>query len=144
MSDFDPAQSLQEPKVLSNQTVNFFVQKPNHLDLSSVPARDQSKEKVAGKRGRPSAKCGSKQQQSKVSQLGEPCTEDFKNFGGNLDASATKSAKPKSTTKDKVMATPSKSLMSFFKPIGTPKKPTEDVEMKEPTLVEIPEAEFGR
>lgn len=34
--------------------------------------------------------------------------------------------------------------MSFFKPVGTPKKPTDDVEMKEPTLVEIPEAEFGR
>ena len=61
MSDFDPAQSIPEPKVLSNPTVNFFVQKPNQSDLSSVPARDQSKEKVAGKRGRPSTKTGSKQ-----------------------------------------------------------------------------------
>jgi len=99
--------------------------------LVQAQARDQSKDKASGKRGRPLKKVSTDQQKSKVSQLGEPCPEDFKNFGGNLDASATKGTKPNLQPKEKAPVTPLKGITSFFKPISSCKKPTEDVVMQE-------------
>jgi hypothetical protein len=84
--------------------------------LVQAQARDQSKDKASSKRGRPSKKVSTDQQKSK---------------GGNLDASATKGTKPNLQPKDKAPVTPLKGITSFFKPISSCKKPTEDVVMQE-------------
>lgn len=64
----------------------------------------------------------------------EPAPTDSDNFGGKLDASASKGAKPKTKEAQKTQAPLSMSLKNFFKPQTTPQKPPEDIDMHESQL----------